>query len=81
MSLLDEAKKIQMSRSRNQWNEEHFELTKAWLEWEISLTQIAKVITIKGKHAYPNNAANMVMYCLRDMRRKGLIQVKENVGH
>jgi len=74
MSLLDQAKKIPRKAS-NKWNKEHFELTEAWLKSEITLSQISRVITPKGKKSYPNVGMNMVMSCLRQMRREGLIQI------
>ena len=74
MSLLDEAKKITRNQ-RYQWGEEHFELARAWVKGEVTFCQISKVIAKKDRKFNPNNAANMVMYCLREMQKKGQIKI------
>jgi len=72
MSLLEQAKKIPR-RMKKKWGKEHFELTEAWLNEEINLTQIAQVIGRKNKN--PNVGMYMVMSCLREMKREGLIKI------
>jgi len=76
MSLLDEAKKVKIIKRKILWNKEHFALTEAWIKDEISLMQIAHVIkSANSKRVNQNNAANMVMYCIRQMRRDGKIKI------
>ena len=75
MTLLDKAKKITMQRTKRNWGREHFELTEAWLNGEISLSQVAQVIALPGKKPHQQKAMNMFAYCLRTMKRQGLIKI------
>ncbi len=76
-TLLEKAKSFKHYDRTRYDNPECFELGKAWLNREVSITQIAKALTPSGKKVNANLGANMVMTIIRKMRDRGMIGIKE----
>lgn len=72
-SLLEKALAIPRQDKRLQSiTPDEIELSLAWLRDEVSLTQIAKVLEMKG----PGNAVSRIAICIREAYRLGLLKVR-----
>ncbi len=75
-TILELARNYKRRLKPNTYKEEHFELVKAWLNDEISISQINFALT-NGKTQCTAKGINMMGYCMREMYKKGLIILKD----
>lgn len=72
-SLLEKALAIpRKDRRLDNITRDEVELGIAWLQDEVTLTQIAKVLGMKG----PGNAVSRMAVCIREAYRLGMIKIK-----
>ena len=76
-TLLEKAKSFKHHDKTKYENPEYFELVKAWLNREVSITQIAKAITPSGKKVNANIGANMIITMIRKMRDRGVLKFED----
>jgi len=69
-TLLEKTKEFHRYKVGKTYTNEHIEVAKAWLKDEVSISQITKAMMAK----WPQSAATMLLYTLKEMYKKGILK-------